>query len=340
MGERDESDCLRAENLGSESAGGQEQGGMVETCQISSENDLRTDPSSSSTLGPNRQLGDRPTKRRKRYRDFEQEIETFIMQYPTTPMINITQTVPWLSDPDMRMIRQDDYNFKRVTDMVMSRIATWNFYDFKLLYQSNVCNPLFNALDVDTTSIYYSVEDSLGVILDLLMFQFGDELSVISFLKDLWNVCEKKIPKFNTIVIHSPPSAGKNFFFDMVLAFYWSKGQMGNPNRFNTFAYSECVNKRIILWNEPNYASEETDMLKMILGGDNFTARVKYKNDVAVNRTPVIVLTNTAVNFMHDPAFADRIKVYRWMTCPKLKEHTMKPHPMCLIELFLKYNIC
>jgi phage/plasmid-associated DNA primase len=114
---------------------------------------------------------------------------------------------------------------------------------------------------------------------------------------------------------------------------------LASPNKQNIFAYQECVNRRILLWNEPNYSAEETDNLKMLLGGDNFTCRVKYKNDVSVQRTPVIVLSNEWVAFMKDETYDHRIVVYSWQYAPMLKEYSSKPHPLVLLELYEKYGI-
>lgn len=143
---------------------------------------------------------------------------------------------------------------------------------------------------MDFQDCYYEREESKDILLNLLRYQFDDDYELcIDFVRNLFNVCERKIPKLNTFLIYSPPSAGKNFFIDAVMDYYWNRGQLGNPNRFNQFAFMEATNKRIILWNEPNYESSSTDQLKMILGGDANTVRVKNKMDSAVYRTNVSI---------------------------------------------------
>lgn len=143
----------------------------------------------------------------------------------------------------------------------------------------------------------------------------------------------------NTLCIHGPPSAGKNFFFDMIFALSVNTGQLTIANKHNNFAFQEAPNKRLLIWNEPNYCSSYTDLLKMILGGDSYVVRVKCKPDTSVQRTPVFVLTNNIVPFMYDKAFNERIKTYTWKKPIWLKDLTKKPHPMSFFLLLNKYNI-
>lgn len=113
----------------------------------------------------------------------------------------------------------------------------------------------------------------------------------------------------------------------------------GMANRHNTFAFQEAPNKRLLLWNEPNYESALTDTLKMMFAGDPFNVRVKHQSDTPVTRTPVIVLTNNVVPFMSDPAFNDRIKKYKWKAAQFLKQIDYKPIPIALFHVLDKYEI-
>lgn len=262
------------------------------------------------------------------------------MEFPTTPMANCTKIIPWLENEDLCYIRNGNVLLETAIDVLQSRVCSWNYHDFKLLYKRADTTPLWNSMSVDLTTIYYDVPTSLQLLISFLEFQFNnDRESIVDFLQTVHNVCERSIPKLNSVCVFSSPSAGKNWYFDMILAFYWNKGQLGNPNRNNQFAYQEAVSKRILLWNEPNYEPIETEMLKMVLGGDNYTVKVKHKQDMAVYRTPVIVLTNTWVPFMSDEAFKDRCRNYRWHTCPMLKDKMSKPNPLSYIDLLEYYEI-
>lgn len=223
--------------------------------------------------------------------------------------------------------------------------ASLTTYSMKLVtfllrdFENIICN-------VDASPVfivgfeYYELGKSIEIIDNLLKFQFDDNNDeIVAFLQNLVNIIDRRIPKRNCIVIKSPPSGGKNFFFDMVLGIVCNYGQLGQANRNNVFAFQEAPNKRLLLWNEPNYESALTDTLKLMMAGDPFTVRVKHSIDTHVTRTPVIVLTNNDVDFMCDPAFKDRIYKYVWKRAPFLAEYTKKPIPVTFFKILNKYNI-
>lgn len=215
------------------------------------------------------------------------------------------------------------------------RVNDFTLDDFYLFYHRRGCEPIF-----DMSKPYDDIDNSAGIVDDLIRFQFSnDEDSIRSFLYDIVSVFDKKLPKMNTIVVHGPPSAGKNFFFDMIFAISLNTGQLTIANKNNNFAFQEAPGKRLLIWNEPNYSSSYEDLLKLILGGDSYVVRVKCKPDTSVQRTPVFVLTNNVVDFMHAPAFAERVKVFKWKKPNFLKDYTLKPHPLSFFSLLNKYNI-
>lgn len=187
---------------------------------------------------------------------------------------------------------------------------------------------------------YGSQEESLEIVDNLIRHQCNDDdIEVKTFLTAIVDIFDKRIPKCNCMVIHSQPSAGKNFFFDMLFAVAMNYGQLGCANKHNVFAFQEAPNKRLIVWNEPNYESSVTDVLKMMFAGDPYTVRVKHAMDTHVRRTPVFVLTNCHVNFMGDLAFRDRIIKFTWQPAPFLKDVEFKPYPMAFFDMLNKYGI-
>lgn len=232
-----------------------------------------------------------------------------------------------LSDPKNKDYIQasfDDFG-KDVNEMTLRQIKE----------MLDVGEPQFIA-----SMVYGNREDSLDIVNQLLRFQFNDDdAEICKFLQALVDVLDRKIPKCNSLSILSPPSAGKNFFMDMIFALCLNYGQLGQANKNNVFAFQEAPNKRVLVWNEPNYESGLTDTIKMMLGGDPYTVRVKHNMDTHVKRTPVIILTNQMVNFMFDIAFRDRLIQFNWKEAPFLKNIDYKPYPMCFFDLLNKYNI-
>lgn len=269
--------------------------------------------------------------------EIQRRIIELCQNYPSSPIASIINKKEWISDPIVQFMRNDNKLVQSVLDTWSHTINKWSIQEYIKLYEDEKCFPYF---DSDSKDYYLSIDESMVVVQKLLQYQFDDnELAIYDFLCDVYDVCERKVPKLNSILVYSPPSAGKNFFFDFILSFYLNKGQMGNPNKHNNFAFQECFNRRIILWNEPNYESSSIEKLKMILGGDNYTVNVKCKADAAVHRTPVIVLTNNVVSIMNNPAFKDRMIQYTWRPAPFLKDVNKKPHPLTYVYLLKQYSL-
>lgn len=80
---------------------------------------------------------------------------------------------------------------------------------------------------------------------------------------------------------------------------------MANFNRTNQFPFNDCENRRLIMWNEINFSTSNTDSVKMLCGGDLMHVNIKFKQYMPIYRTPVLILSNS--NQLTDPAFTDRV---------------------------------
>jgi len=267
-----------------------------------------------------------------KYSNIKQQTKALLVKYYCSPVSAIRDVKEFrndtlLSDPKNREYLQaafDDFG-KDLMDMTLRNIHT----------MISEQDPKFFL------SMHYgSREESLEIVDNLIRHQCNDDDEQINiFLNAVVDIIDKRIPKCNCLVIHSAPSAGKNFFFDMIFAILMNYGQLGCANKHNVFAFQEAPNKRVLVWNEPNYESSVVDTLKMMFAGDPYTVRVKHAMDTHVRRTPIIVLTNTHVSFMSDVAFRDRIITFNWQPAPFLKDIDFKPYPMVFFDLLLKYNI-
>jgi hypothetical protein len=243
----------------------------------------------------------------------------------------------WLTDPD------NSTKVAKAIEVWSHKINNWTLKEFHEMYlKSNHDDLIFSR-----SKAYYDLNESFEIINNLLKHQFDDdENSIKEFLQNLVNVLDWQPEdrpgvniKCNTFLVHSPPSAGKNFFFDTIFTLLLNLGQLGTANKSNNFAFQDAANRRVILWNEPNYEASMTDYLKTLFEGGDTKVRVKMLGDTHVKRTPIIILTNNTVNFMVDPAFADRIKQYRWKASPFLKDCKLKPYPLVFFDILLKYEI-
>lgn len=98
------------------------------------------------------------------------------------------------------------------------------------------------------------------------------------------------------------------------------------------------MQRRILLWNEPNFEPGSEEILKLLFGGDTCSAKIKYEGDACILRTPIIVLTNRDV-IPNDDTFNSRVWKYTWKVAPFLKYLTKKPHPIAMFYVFFKNNI-
>lgn len=269
-----------------------------------------------------------------------QLILNFCMDNPCSPINGVCTHEKWLTNPDLQFLGLEDRNVKAALNTFSNRLCSWTFDDFNVMYTRDDCKPVFTANIGNYTDYYYNIDDSLEVMNKLLLFQFrDDEEKILDFVTKLYNILERKIPKRNCLLIQSPPSGGKNYFVDVFIDYLLNKGQFANANKHNMFAFQDAYAKRIILWNEPNYESSKTDMLKMICAGDAYSVNVKQKSNTAVSRTPIIMLTNSRISLMSDPAFKDRIYMFTWAAAPFLKDYTKKPNPLAAYALFKYYNL-
>jgi len=172
----------------------------------------------------------------------------------------------------------------------------------------------------------------LQIAIELLNHQFGDIQSISDFLKTLYNVVEQKLLKLNSICVVTPPSAGKTYFFDAVAAYFLSYGML------NTATWNDVIGKRLVLWNGAMSGQRHLKKIKELLGGDTTHIQVKNKI-VTLQRVPIIVLTNDEISIINHPEFADRLRTYRWVAAPFLKNHNKKLNLLCFYKLLEHYNI-
>ena len=233
-----------------------------------------------------------------------------------------------------------DIEIKKAVASFKDSLTTYTIQDFRDMYNKPECQPIFSCGYEDYYTKYYNIENSVKIMDELIQFQCDhDEDAVLDFITTLYNVLERKVPKLNCVVVHSPPSGGKNFFFDAIKDFYLNCGHLCNANKYNNFPFQDAEGRRLVMWNEPNYSPEFLEPIKEILGGDSTSVNVKYQHDTPVYRTPVLVLTNNRVSFMNHKAFKDRIRVFQWTEAPYLQYLEKKPNPLAVYEFFKKYNL-
>lgn len=313
--------------------------------------DLRRDESDEEFSGPI----SRRVKRRNGYEEVEKNKKRRFTKWQLVSskiydLLERTAICPLESIKSEKCFLNDDFltdpdNNNRVNEAIKMwshKINDYTLREFFEMYEKGKETFIFSK-----SKVYYTMDESVDILDRLLRHQFDDDEDLIHlFLQQLVNVVDfqpKDNPhsniKCNTFLVFSPPSAGKNFFFDTLFTLCLNMGQLGTANKSNNFAFQDAANRRIILWNEPNYESSMTDYLKTLFEGGDTKVRVKMMGDTHIKRTPIIILTNNHVNFMSDLAFNDRIKQYKWKSAPFLKDCLLKPYPLSFFKILLKYKI-
>nr|QOD39539.1 NS1 [uncultured densovirus] len=259
--------------------------------------------------------------------------------HPMSPVEAIVSHPKWLKHEDLKFLGADNKDVSNAFNNWTKQLCTWTLEDFNVLYSDEECQPIFGAGYGNADSYYFDVETSVNVLNELLKFQMGDEEYCHAFMSTLYDIVERKVPKMNTLLIKSPPSSGKNYFFDCIKDYFLNVGHLCRANKHNNFAFQDAEGRRLILWNEPNYSPEFVESLKELLGGDSTNVSVKHKAEAPVYRTPIIMLTNSHLSIINDPAFKDRVKVYYWKKAQYLADYDKKPHPLATYKLFKMYNL-
>lgn len=275
------------------------------------------------------------------------EIVDFMMNNVSFPIDHVLQTKNWLESKFKYLIPSDKM-VKRAIYLVQFQTIHFSFNDFTNHYLADDVNLIFGASSSLTYNDYYlDISSSIKVIEHLLDYQLNT-MSIYSeftpdekkrmFIQNLYDVLEKKLPKKNSFMIVSAPSAGKNFFFDAILSYYWNTGLILNFNRYSQFPLMEAVDRRVNFWNEPNFEPNALDTIKMLLGGDPTKANVKHEKERMLMRTPVLIASNKQVFPMTD-AFTDRCFFYTWQRASFLKDVPKKPCPMIwryLVDVYVR----
>lgn len=240
----------------------------------------------------------------------------------------------WIADPQLCVFDKSDPDYKRAYMHVQRELSSYT-YD-QLLQLQTTCKPVYYARH---PGHYLDVDSSIAFIDKLLRWQTTSEEDLVNWLSIVHSVMERELPKCNSVYITSPPNSGKTWFVDMLTAFYINVGQVNNFNRNTAFPLNDCVNRRVLVWNEPNVEPSAFETIKMLLGGDPCPANVKYQSGHIITKTPVIITSNSRILDSTDPVWSSRCKFWNWRPAPFLKNIDGYPHPMAWPGILNKYNI-
>lgn len=279
--------------------------------------------------------------REKRHLDVVQ-LEKVLREMLCVPLSSSCNVKKWMDHPLLRFHDKKSPQYTLAVSMVERNCTNLTFDDICTWIHSLPKEPIWYAR---RPNYYFNLEDSVNILWELLLFQYGSEAEAILFLQRVYDIAEKRLPKKNTMIITGAASSGKTYFVDVIMAFYISVGNIGNFVRGDNFPLNDAYNKRILLWNEPSISDRQFDTVKMIFGGDSCPAKIKYEKDAHIDRTPIFVTSNHDV-VPQRTVWNLRCFFEKWNYCPILSptsftannlDPACKPSPLAYEYLINKF---
>lgn len=111
------------------------------------------------------------------------------------------------------------------------------------------------------------------------------------FFLDFFNIFCKLPSKHNVFVIQGSSNSGKTTFIRPLLELF-SFGEIVSGGQF---MFQNCINKELLIWEEPLIGPDFVEMCKRVFEGMTTQVPVKFKAPQTLHRTPILITTNKDV---------------------------------------------
>ena len=173
---------------------------------------------------------------------------------------------------------------------------------------------------------YMSIKDSIEIVKlfhthnGILQESTDTQMSLTATLD---SVLSKRIKKINTIAFFGGSNAGKSIILRSAFEVYPDCAII-YPGADNNFMFAQLVNSSVALWEECEINPKFQETSKLLWGGEEFKAAVKYGPDELVTQTPLGVSGNieswrTVLQRENKEAFKNRCHAYYVSSCDELK---------------------
>lgn len=153
------------------------------------------------------------------------------------------------------------------------------------------------------------------------------------FLEAVASVMDRSAPKINTLLFKGPPNAGKTLIGSSICESLVSMCNLSKISGKSTFEFSPMIGVRCCLINEPSLSDETVELAKNLFEGIRVSIEVKYRTPQSVDRTPIIVCTNSPLAFLtrhrevNERALLARCRVFEFHEFSELKDCPAQIHP-------------
>jgi hypothetical protein len=176
-----------------------------------------------------------------------------------------TKSLPYTTRKNLhRIYSRSNFEqlFTKARDMVMDYYMKQTFDDRIYTAHSKIDSFLDDEL-------YISLEGSKDVF-NMLLVTWG--VDKMDFLRDMFAILGKLLPKKNTLVLEGPSNSGKSLILRSLLPLYCNIYGEVHPHLSNQFCFMDCVNKPLIL-------AEEFVIVPEIGGSDEtLVRRIRVQN--------------------------------------------------------------
>lgn len=163
-----------------------------------------------------------------------------------------------------------------------------------LMHKGNLNQMIENAAlyintKADPKQLYdrFREKDMAGweTVIDILRYQ---NLDVLQFCTDFYHWFFHIDNKRNTFVLHGPSNTGKSTFIRPLCSLL----KYGEIAQAGEFMFMPCLNKEIVLWEEPLISPDYADKCKLLFEGAVQMINVKHNPQRKLHRVPVFITTN------------------------------------------------
>lgn len=137
---------------------------------------------------------------------------------------------------------------------------------------------------------HYNIETSLRWWIGWVQ---GQNWSISKVIKNIEDVYDRKKTKINSLVIFGESNTGKSIFMlEPIQKLHPSYALYTSAANEDRFAFGEFPGKRVAFSHECEFGTQQLDMAKQIMGGQDTDVDVKHKNRVRVYRLPFFITSN------------------------------------------------
>lgn len=182
------------------------------------------------------------------------------------------------------------------------------------------------------SSIYYTIEQSLAWLKKTLV---SNGINPLAFAKDVIDICLMRSGKKNCFYMIGKPNCGKTTIEQSISdGFMFPTTVSLLTDMSSGFALQELVKADMVVFNEPAISGKQIEQIKNIFEGNKFYVGVKYKDNEAVVRLPVVCTTNKDIwVYCEAAAPAIRARCFRYEFTVEAPSRTKKLHPLIWLTL-------